>query len=90
MQLRSEPIERWWPTTQSLDLVEGDIEAVAGAVGAEVARILEDEPVTGAWRSLGRLDAAFEAAPQFANVHVLLGAAHSFEVDCSLEQQFSV
>lgn len=48
MQLRSEPIERWWPTTQSLDLVEGDIEAVAGAVGAEVARILEDEPVTGA------------------------------------------
>ncbi len=68
MQLRSEAIDRWWPTTQALDLVEGGVEAVAQAVHAEVSRFLKGDPVATKWRSFPHLDAAFGAAPRFANV----------------------
>ena len=39
MPLRSESIRRWWPTTQSLDPVEGPVEAVGTAVGTELRRL---------------------------------------------------
>ncbi len=68
MNLRSESIRRWWPTTQSLDLVEGAVEAVAAAVETEVGRFLKDEVVLTSWEGFPLLDAAFQAAPEFANV----------------------
>jgi hypothetical protein len=68
MQLRSESIRKWWPTTQSLDLVEGPIEAVAAGLVTEVKRFLEDEAVATSWESLPSLDGAFQAAPEFASV----------------------
>lgn len=68
MSLRSESIQRWWPATQSLDLVEGPVEAVAKAVETEVRRFVRGEPVATAWQPFPSLDAAFGMASDFANV----------------------
>jgi hypothetical protein len=68
MSLRSESIQKWWPTTQSLDLVEGSLEAVAAAVETEVRRFLIREAVVASWETFADLDAAFRAAAEFANV----------------------
>src|SRR5262245_38651700 len=68
MHLRSDSIQRWWPTTQSLGLVEGPVEAVAAAVETELRRILRGERVVTFWEAYTSLDAAFQAAPEFANV----------------------
>jgi hypothetical protein len=65
---RSMTIQKWWPTTQALDLVEGSLEAVAAAVHAEVARFTATEPIESSFESFENLDVAFEAAPDFANV----------------------
>jgi hypothetical protein len=51
MHLRSESIQRWWPTTQSLDLVQGPVEEVAAAVHTEVKRFLMGEEVVTSWDS---------------------------------------
>ena len=67
MQLRSESIRNWWPTTQSLDLVEGPVEAVAAGVETEVKRFLKGEAVATSWESFPSLDATLQAAPEFAN-----------------------
>ena len=68
MQLRGGAIRRWWPTTQSLDLVEGSVEAVAEAVHAEVTRFIKGEALITSWQAFPSLDEAFQAAPEFANV----------------------
>jgi hypothetical protein len=68
MNLRSETIKQWWPTTQSLDLVEGPIEKVAAAALAEVARFLNGEPINHSWEAFPSLDAGFRTAPEFSNV----------------------
>ena len=68
MEARSEVIRRWWPTTQSLDLVEGAVETVAAGVETEVGRFVGGEPVATSWERFEGLDAAFRAAPDFANV----------------------
>ena len=68
MHLRTESMQRWWPTTQSLDLVEGPVEAVGAAVETELKRFLEGERLATSWNSYPDLDAAFRAAPEFASV----------------------
>jgi hypothetical protein len=68
MPLRSETIQRWWPTTQSLDLVEGSIEVVAAAVHAEVTRFVAGQALAATWMVFPDLDLAFTAAGDFANV----------------------
>lgn len=68
MALRSQAIQKWWPTTQSLDLVEGAVEVVAGAVEAEVRRFVGGEAVVASWESFASLDAAIGRASEFANV----------------------
>ena len=68
MSLRSAAIERWWPATQSLDLVDGPVELVAKAVEAEVLRFVNGEAVTTSWQPFPSLDAAFGMASEFANV----------------------
>lgn len=68
MSLRTETLQRWWPTTQSLDLVEGPVETVAAAVETEVTRFVEGEALATSWETFPDLDAAFAAAPEFANV----------------------
>jgi hypothetical protein len=65
---RSGVIGKWWPTTQSLDLVEAAAEHVAAAVETEVRRFLKDAPVSGSWTTVPDLDAAFSIPPVFANV----------------------
>ncbi|MDQ0570049.1 hypothetical protein QFZ42_001883 [Variovorax paradoxus] len=77
--LRSEPLQRWWPTTQSLDLVRGTAPQVAAAVEAEVTRFVRGETLTKAWFHYADLDAAFGAATEFANVptHLLVLPTHS-------------
>lgn len=66
--IRSEVIQKWWPTTQALDLVEGNVEEVAAAVHNEVARFVGKEVITGTWETFSTVDEAFGAAPEFANV----------------------
>lgn len=68
MGTRTGALDRWWPTTQSLDIVEGPVDRVATAVEAEMARFVEGEPLSSAWTSVPDLDAAFSQAPAFANV----------------------
>src|SRR5215469_9306651 len=68
MSLRSGAIRKWWPTTQSLDLVEGAVEPVAAAVEAEVRRFVGKEAVTSSWRSPPNLNAALQEVPEFANI----------------------
>lgn len=68
MSIRTETLQRWWPTTQSLDLVEGSVEKVAAAVQAEVARFVNGEEVATSWEPFHNLDAAFGAATEFHNV----------------------
>lgn len=68
MARRSETIRRWWPTTQSLDLVEGTVESVASAVDAEVRRFLETEDIISSWQTCRDLDSAFHQASEFSNV----------------------
>jgi hypothetical protein len=68
MLVRSESIQRWWPTTQSLDIVEGTIETVAKAVQTEILGYVKGEAVRSSWQKFANLDAAFRAAPTFANV----------------------
>lgn len=65
---RDTALRHWWPTTQALDLVEGTVETVAAAVQAEVSRFVENEPFEGSWECFADLNAAFDAAPEFANV----------------------
>ena len=68
MSPRSKTLERWWPTTQSLDLVDGPVERVAEAVHAEVARFVGADSVASSWTTFQSLEAAFDAAPDFTNV----------------------
>ena len=68
MNFRSETIQKWWPTTQSLDLVEGPVESVATDVHMEVSRFLEGEGIATAWENFPNLDAAFSVGSEFTNV----------------------
>jgi hypothetical protein len=68
MSLRGEAIQRWWPTTRCLDLVEGPVEAVAAALEAEVPTFLRGERLVTSWNTFPGLDAAFGVAPDYTNV----------------------
>jgi hypothetical protein len=62
--------DRWWPSTQSLDLIEGDRETVADAVAEHfraVARYTEDD-IAVEWLTVADLDEAFASMPFFDNV----------------------
>jgi hypothetical protein len=59
---------KWWPSTQSLDLVEGPVRSIAEAVHAECLRFLKGEPLDAAWCQFQDLDAAFRSAPDFRSV----------------------
>lgn len=59
---------KWWPTTQSIDLVRGPIEHVADATKTEFRRFAGRSPITSAWKEFADLDGVFSAAPHFANV----------------------
>lgn len=66
--MRSGAIGKYWPATQSLDLVEGSIEDVARAVETEVRRFTHPEPIEAEWRMFGALGDAFAACRLFTNV----------------------
>ncbi len=68
MSLRSRTIENWWPTTQSLDLVEGSTERVAKAVHDEVRRFVKGETLRSSWEAFPDLDAAFRSVKRYTNV----------------------
>ena len=59
-------IQRWWPTTQALDLVQGSVEEVARAVHAELSRFSNNK-VSGYWESFLDLDDMFGAVKKFTN-----------------------
>ncbi len=65
-------IRKWWPTTQSLDLVVGSVRAVSQAVQAEVTRYANGEQIAAGWFQFPDLDAAFSSAPDFGNVPTLI------------------
>ena len=61
-------LRKWWPTTQSMDLVEGPVSKVAAAVQAEFSRVLKGEKIAAGWFQYPDLDAALSSAPDFDNV----------------------
>lgn len=61
-------LRKWWPTTQSIDLVKGPIRDVAEAVSTEFRRFSGDADIVGRWTAVPDLDAVFSSAPHFANV----------------------
>ena len=66
--LRTGALSQWWPTTQSLDLVEGSVAEVAAAVHTEMSRVLKGIELEASWERFANLDAAFRVATEFANV----------------------
>ena len=68
MPPKAGPIRTWWPSTQSLDLVEGPVRPVTRALEVEVSRILAGERVVNSWQRFEDLDAVFRSAPDFGNV----------------------
>jgi hypothetical protein len=61
-------LRAWWPTTQSLDLVDGSIETVAAAIETEFSRFAAPENIKSSWLGFRTLGEAFASAPYFANV----------------------
>lgn len=58
----------WWPTTQSLDLVQGSIEIVASAVLSHFQRLAGDQGVKTFWLHDADLDDVFSRSRNYANV----------------------
>jgi hypothetical protein len=71
MSLRSKAIQRFWPLTQSLDLVEAPLDAAAAAVHGEIARFHPGERLEASWPEAASLEAAFGTASSFASVPTL-------------------
>jgi hypothetical protein len=65
MPPKDRAIRRWWPSTQSLDLVEAPVQQVAEALQPEITRFAAGEPIAGGWHQFENLDAAFGAASDF-------------------------
>ena len=61
---------KWWPTTQSLDLIEGPIQCVADQASAVFAKIAEyvGDNYSAQWQTFDQLDEAFSSVPHFDNV----------------------
>lgn len=66
--LRSESFKRWWPTTQSLDLVRGTVGQVATALETEIIGYVPGETLTKAWPKYANFDEALSAVSEFSNV----------------------
>jgi hypothetical protein len=66
--LRSDAIQRWWPTTQALDLVEGTPTEVAEALCARVRGFVADERLDTTWVDVACFDDALRQAADFGNV----------------------
>jgi hypothetical protein len=66
--IKDPTIRRWWPTTQSLDLVEAPLDKVAYAVHAEYSRFTKGEHLETGWHRFQDLEAAFLAAGYFENI----------------------
>lgn len=69
---KDDVIRHWWPTTQSLDLVEGPVSVVAKAVQAEFSRFMDGETIEAGWHQFQSLGEAFQSAPQFHNVPTVI------------------
>jgi hypothetical protein len=65
---RSDAIQRWWPTTQALDLVEGTPATVAAALSARVRGFVADERLDTTWVDVACFDDALRQAADFGNV----------------------
>ena len=72
MPLRTPEIQAYWPTTQSLDLVETSAEAAANAISLEVRRFSAPEPVQLEHKPFRTLKEAFASCLEFTNVPTYL------------------
>ena len=61
-------LRKWWPTTQSLDLIQAPIEMVAEAVQQEFARFANGDPVTRTLRRFESVGDVLAAETDFYNV----------------------
>ncbi len=84
-------IRKWWPTTQSLDLVEGSVREVGAAVHAELCRYVTGDRIVAGWFQFPDLNAAFSSAPDFENVptHILV-LPDAIQVERALVQHVSL
>ncbi len=61
-------LRAWWPTTQSLDLVEASAEETTKAIHEEFTRFANGDPVSVERRRFGTIGEALGAEPDFYNV----------------------
>jgi hypothetical protein len=65
----SDPLIRsWWPSTQSIDLVEAPVEVTARAVHQEYVGFANDDAVRLDWHQVPSLKFAFELVTTFYNI----------------------
>lgn len=67
----SETVQRWWPLTDSLDLVRAPVNVVASAVLTEVTPFADGERLSSAWVPFSSLEQVFGSAAEFTNVPTL-------------------
>ncbi len=65
---RTPGLERWWPTTQALDLVKASVEDVAGALRREIERSVSGEPIEESWTAFASIDEALTSVERYTNV----------------------
>jgi hypothetical protein len=66
--MRTSAIADFWPSTQSLDLVQAPSEAAALAVEMELGRFLGTEPIEGRWLAASSINQAIRSCTEFTNV----------------------
>lgn len=68
--MRSPEIQKWWPATQSLDLVQAPCTAVAKAIESRVHRFIKSDtrPFQSSWHQLASIDECFGLVAEFTNV----------------------
>lgn len=66
--IRTPVLQKWWPTTQSLELIRGSVEDVAAALRKEIERTVTGEPLAETWIPLATLDDAFASVREFTTV----------------------
>lgn len=64
---KDEVMQRWWPLTDSLDLVRGSCDQVAQAVLAEVTRFISPERPASRWLRFTTLDELWGSVRSFSN-----------------------
>ncbi len=66
--IRAPAIQKFWPTTQSLDLVRGSVDLVATGIEAEVRRFAAGARIEAGWRRFADISEALSSCMEYTNI----------------------